>query len=64
MTLKLKKEYGISYSMDNLMDDDFVIVLKLSLFASNIKKIVYDVLNRILSFLKDLKKIKPIICYP
>jgi hypothetical protein len=38
MTLKPKKEYGISYSMDNLMDDDFVIVLKLSLFAPNIKK--------------------------
>ncbi len=38
MTLKLKKECGISYSMDNLMDDDFVIVLELSLFVSNIKR--------------------------
>jgi len=37
MILKLNKEYEISYSMDNLMDDDFVIVLELSLFASNTK---------------------------
>jgi len=36
--------------MDNLMDDDFFIVLELSLFASNIKKIVYEVWDQFLSF--------------
>ncbi len=40
------------------MDDDFVIVLELSLFASNIKKIVYEVLDQFLSFLKKYEKNK------
>jgi hypothetical protein len=34
----LRKEFGISSSMHNLMDGDFVVAMELSLFASNIIK--------------------------
>jgi len=38
MSSKLKEDVGIVQNLDQFMDDDFAIILELSLFASNIKK--------------------------
>jgi len=37
MSSKLKEDVGIVQNLDQFMDDDFAIILELSLFASNIK---------------------------
>ncbi len=50
MSLKLKEEYEISFNLQDLIDDDFVIAQKLSLFASNIRKEVCGNLDGFLSY--------------
>jgi hypothetical protein len=64
MILNLEKKYGISSSMYNLMDDDFVVDLQLSLLAFNIIKKVCRVSNGFISFKNIYEKNNPIICYP
>jgi len=59
MTLKLKEEYGIAFSMNNLMEDVFGVVLELSMFTYNIKNEVHGVLDRFLSILKKYEQKKP-----
>jgi hypothetical protein len=56
MILNLEKKYGISSSMYNLMDDDFVVDLQLSLLAFNILKKVCGGSNGFISFLKKYEK--------
>jgi hypothetical protein len=56
MSLKLKEEFGISFNLQDLVDDDFVVTQELSLFASNIRKEVCGVLDGFLSFLKKYEK--------
>jgi hypothetical protein len=38
MTLKFKEEFGIATYVDNLMENDYNVTLKLWIFACNIKK--------------------------
>ncbi len=45
MNLKLKKEYGISLNLQDLIDDDYIVAHELSLFASNIRRKVCGVLD-------------------
>ncbi len=52
MSLKLKEEYEISFNLQDLIDDDFVIAQKLSLFSSNIRKEVCGILDGFLSYFK------------
>jgi hypothetical protein len=56
MTLKFKEEYGIAFSMNNLMEDGFGVVLELSMFTCNIKNEVHGVLD--LSILKKYEQKK------
>jgi hypothetical protein len=64
MSSKSKEDVGIVQNFNQFMDDDFAIILELSLFAFNIKKEVCGVLDSFLSFLKNMKKEKPITCFP
>ncbi len=64
MSLKLKEESGISFNLQDLIDDDYVITQELSLFASNIRKEVCDVLDGFFHSLKIMKKIKHITSCP
>jgi hypothetical protein len=61
MSLYFRKKIGISSSMDNLMDDDFVVAMELSLFASNIIKEICGVLDGFSLLLR--KYINKIIYY-
>jgi hypothetical protein len=46
ITMALKpKEYKMAPSMANLMEDDMSMALEVSMFVSNVKKQVCDVLN-------------------
>jgi hypothetical protein len=63
MTLKLKEEYGIALSMNNLMEDAFGVVLELSMFTYNIKNEVHGVLNCFFSILKEYEQKNSITCY-
>jgi hypothetical protein len=57
MALKLNKKYGMTPSMTNLMEDDIVVGLELSMLIFNIRKQLCDVLNGFISFLtKYIKK--------
>jgi hypothetical protein len=58
MSSKLKEDVGIAQSLNQFMDDDFAIILELSLFISNIKKEVCGVLDSFLSFLRKYEKRK------
>jgi DNA-binding Xre family transcriptional regulator len=55
MALKLKEDYGMTPSMTNLMEDDIVVGLELSMLTFNIRKQVCDVLNGFISFLMKYK---------
>jgi hypothetical protein len=51
MTLKLKEEYGIAFSMNNLMEDGLGVVLELSMSTYNIKyeqRKLYNILSLML----------------
>ncbi len=56
MSSKLKEDVRIVQNLDQFMNDDSTITLELSLFASNIKKEVYSVLDSFLSFLKNYEE--------
>jgi hypothetical protein len=56
MSLKFKEEYGISSNLEGSFDDDIVVALKLSLFASNIKREIYGVRGGFLLFFKKYEK--------
>jgi hypothetical protein len=45
MSLKLYKKYGISLNLQDLIDDDYVVVQELSLFAFNIRRELCGVLD-------------------
>jgi hypothetical protein len=51
---KIKEKVTNQPSQVNLIDDDFSIILELSLFAFNIKREVCGVLKSFLSFLKKI----------
>jgi hypothetical protein len=38
MTLKLKKQFGVAPFIVDLMEDDMVVILKLSMLTSSIRK--------------------------
>jgi hypothetical protein len=52
MYLKFKEEFTNPLAQIHLIDDEYGVVLKLVLFASNIKKEIYVNLEYFLSFLK------------
>ncbi len=58
MSLKLKEENKIIPSFERLMEDDSIISGELSLLASNIRKVVINVLNFFLSFFKKYENRK------
>ncbi len=64
MALKLNKEYGMTPFMTNLMEDDIVVGLELSMLTFNIRKQLCDVLNGFISFLtKYIKKTPNMISF-
>jgi hypothetical protein len=58
MNSKLEEGVGIMQTLNQFMDDDFVIILELSLFAFNIKKEVCGVLDYFLSFQRKYEERK------
>jgi hypothetical protein len=50
MISKLKEDVGIVQNLNKFMDNDFIIILELSLFSSNIKKEVCGILDSFLHF--------------
>jgi hypothetical protein len=44
--------------MNNMMEDDYGVALELSMFASNIKKDIHEVLDGFFSFLRMYEKKK------
>jgi hypothetical protein len=52
MCLKFKEEFTNPLTQIHSIDDEYGVVLKLVLFASNIKKEIYVNLKSFLSFLK------------
>jgi hypothetical protein len=65
MSLKFKKEFGISFNLEDLIDNNFVVVLELSLVASIIRREICEVLDGFFSFFKkNEKKKNHITCCP
>jgi hypothetical protein len=62
MNLKFKDEID-SATFDNLIKEDGNVICELSCLVSNIKKEIILVLDFFLSFLKKMKKERPIICF-
>ncbi len=59
MISELKEDVGnIVHNLNKFMDDDFVIILELCLFTSNIKKEVCGILDSFLSFLRKYEERK------
>jgi hypothetical protein len=56
MTLKLKEEFLIAPSMDNLIEDSFGVALELYMITLNIKKEGCEVLYVFFSFLMKYKE--------
>jgi hypothetical protein len=56
MSLKLKEEYGISSNLKDLIANNSIVALELSLLASNIRRKICGVLDGFLSFLKKLNE--------
>ncbi len=56
MNSKLKEDVEILQNLDQSIDDDFAIILELSLFGSNIKKDICDIFDYFLSFLKKYEE--------
>jgi hypothetical protein len=38
LSLRLKEEFGISFSLEDLINDNFIVILELSLLAFNIRR--------------------------
>ncbi len=58
MCMKCRKCITNPLTQDNLIDDDYGIVFELSLFITDIKKEVCDVLESFPSFFKKIRKEK------
>jgi len=58
MALKLKEKFGMTPFMADLMEEDVVVVLKLSMLTSSIRKQVWDILDEFLSFLTKCEEKK------
>ncbi len=58
MALKLKEKFGMTPFMADLMEEDVVVVLKLSMLTSSIRKQVWDILDEFLSFLMKCEEKK------
>jgi hypothetical protein len=56
MSLKLKEEYGISSNLKDLIANNSIVALELSLLASNIRRKICGVLDGFLSFLRKLNE--------
>jgi hypothetical protein len=52
MSLKLKTKSGISFNLQDLIDDDSIVAHELSLFPCNIRREVCGILDGFLSFFK------------
>ncbi len=63
MILKLRVGFNVLLSLQNLMEEESIIVDELTYFAYNIRKEICVVLKSFLSFFKNLKKIKLLICF-
>jgi hypothetical protein len=61
MCLKLRKKFTNPFALVSLINDDYEITFELSLFASNIKREVCDVLDFYFYFL-NMKKEKLTTC--
>jgi hypothetical protein len=59
MALKLKEEFKMTFFMTNLLEDDMVVILELSMFVLNIRKQICDVLDGFFSFLTKYEKKNP-----
>jgi hypothetical protein len=57
-SFKFKEEFGSSSNLEDLIYDDPILALELSLLTSNIRKEVCGVLNCFLSFFKKYEKNK------
>jgi hypothetical protein len=49
MALKLKEEFKMAVFMTNLLEDDMVVILELSMLGFNIRKQICDVLGSFLN---------------
>ncbi len=58
ISLILKEEFGISSSLEDLIDDDSIVILELSLLASNIKKEICGDFDGFFSFIKKNEEYK------
>ncbi len=56
MSFKLKKEVGIAWAIDQVMDDEIGIAFEIFLLDFNIGKKLCGMFNFFLSFLKNMKK--------
>jgi hypothetical protein len=63
MTLRLKEEFLIAPSMDNLIEDSFGVALELYMITLNIKKEGCEVLYGFFSFLMKYKKRTFVTCF-
>ncbi len=63
MALKLKEEFGMTPSINDLMEDNMAMALELFILALNIMKEICDVLDGFLSFLMKYEKRMCITCY-
>jgi len=58
MNFKFKEGFGVSSNLEDLIYDDPIVALELSLLTSNIRREVFGVLNGFLSFFKKYEKNK------
>jgi len=58
MNFKFKKDFGVSYNLEDLIYDDPIVALELSLLTSNIRREVCGVLDGFLSFFNKYEKNK------
>ncbi len=58
MNFKFKEEFGVSSNLEDLIYDDPIVALELSLLRSNIRREVCGVLDGFLSFFKKYEKNK------
>ncbi len=63
MALKLKEELKMVFFMTNLLEDNVVVILELSMFVFNIKKQICDVLDGFFSLLTKYEKKEPMACH-
>jgi hypothetical protein len=61
--LKIREEILNPSTLVSLSDDDYGITFELSLFASNIIREVYGVLDSFLSFFEKIKKKLTTCCF-